>query len=537
MTKIKINLKIEIFPFTGVLAMLLLFDTGHKANSHHGNDQGKTLEIQVEFVGIAPVGTAQYNLGKDFKGMASLSTGYEYSEGIKGNKFKLTLGNDQTRPYICFNYPASRPERQYRSYHIITANNYIFPYSGKINLKIFKDTVLFSGDGADLLRCQYEMFASIYSRNVEAAYIDNKRAKAVKDTMSSTYMSSYYNSLVELKDFYTSKYTSQLQVLDRYHKSIGEEVYNRLKYDTYGKTGTGLLNKLVFEIARGYASLSPVLRSTFLQFYKDQFWFNEIDTKTDSLSKMRSYPYSEFLYKKSFCNLFIPLMASGARLRPTPEQIYQQLLNDCPKSMLDFVIGNFFVSSSTKNSFSNWNYEDALGRVTDESVREVIQNMKMSRGLGENAYNFSLRDTSNHTVTLDDLKGKIVVLDFWYTGCTGCVALTEQMKPIIEHYRGNDNVLFVSISIDEDMDQWKKSINKGIYTHPGNLNLYTNGIGEEDAVIKHYGIRSYPTLLIIDEDGKLLSVNPTRPSSVLSSKSSQFMGIIDERLEKINHSK
>ena len=40
---------------------------------------------------------------------------------------------------------------------------------------------------------------------------------------------------------------------------------------------------------------------------------------------------------------------------------------------------------------------------------------------GKYAYNFNLPDTLSKRVQLSEFKGKVVFIDFWYTGCTNCV--------------------------------------------------------------------------------------------------------------------
>lgn len=531
---VRIKLKEESTFFIGILMIGSIFNIGNTINFKADEASKNTLTIEGKFADVQPTGQVQYNIGKDFTSMASLSMGYENSTPIIGNAFNIKLEHSPALFYISLSVPKNNSTLTPRSFQVLRNNSYILPASGKIRFSISKDTVVFNGDGAELLRCQYEMFAYANYRNKEKISAGNKKANAAKEINDLPFHASYYNSLVELKNFYSSIYASQMAILERHRKNIGEEIYLRLKYDVLGDAMSDLLKKIYFEIDLGYASSNLVLQATLLQFYKDNFWFNPWQHEQDSLAKTGSYFYSLFQYRKSYCDLYMPLMASGARLKPTFEQLYQKLLSDYPKAMLNGILGNFFFHFTMKGEFPNWAYDDALEKITDESIKDLMLASKLSKSIGNDAYNFSLRDTSNQTVTLADLKGKILVLDFWYTGCRGCAILAAQMAPILEHYKNNDKVLFVNISADQDVDQWKNSIKKGLYTHPGSLNLYTNGNGAEDEIIRYYSVRSYPTLLIIDEKGKLLSVNPPRPSSDIPSRSERFMAIINEQLEKMN---
>jgi thiol-disulfide isomerase/thioredoxin len=101
------------------------------------------------------------------------------------------------------------------------------------------------------------------------------------------------------------------------------------------------------------------------------------------------------------------------------------------------------------------------------------------------------------------------VIDFWFTGCGNCRLLAPFMKKIETLYISK-NVQFITISIDKDSSIWKKSIIEGKYTSGMTLNLFTNGLGEEEPVIAKYYIRSYPTIVLIDKQGRI-AATPVDP--------------------------
>ncbi len=113
-----------------------------------------------------------------------------------------------------------------------------------------------------------------------------------------------------------------------------------------------------------------------------------------------------------------------------------------------------------------------------------------------------LVDTAGRLVNLHDFHGKVVVADFWFTGCGGCQNFYNlAFRPLKEHYKGDDRVVFVSISTDRDMAVWRKSIREGIYTDSGVLNLST-GRSTRHPLIYFYGITGYPSALVIGKTGK-----------------------------------
>jgi len=122
------------------------------------------------------------------------------------------------------------------------------------------------------------------------------------------------------------------------------------------------------------------------------------------------------------------------------------------------------------------------------------------------AYPFELKDTLGYAHRLGDFKGKTIVMDFWFTGCKGCVQvarmLREQVKPAFE---GDTSVVFIAVSLDINFLQWKRSIRTGIYTSEGQLNLFTNGMGAGHPIYPYYGFSGAPQMLVIDGEGFVVS--------------------------------
>ncbi len=129
---------------------------------------------------------------------------------------------------------------------------------------------------------------------------------------------------------------------------------------------------------------------------------------------------------------------------------------------------------------------------------------------GQVAPEFRAVDINGKEYTSEDFKGKIQVLDFWFTGCVPCRAEMPYMEKLADEMQG-ENIVFISMSVDtgdELIALWKKMVKdkKG-----AELQLNVPG-GFKSDLVKKYLIRGVPRIVIVDKDGKIVDANAKRPS-------------------------
>ena len=129
---------------------------------------------------------------------------------------------------------------------------------------------------------------------------------------------------------------------------------------------------------------------------------------------------------------------------------------------------------------------------------------------GKPAPDFKGMTPDGKEVSLSDLKGKKVYIDIWATWCGPCLAEIPYLKELEEEMR-DENIEFVSVSIDEamDKDKWKDYIKRKELT---GLQLFAEGAWNSD-IVKRYNITNIPRFLLIGEDGKIINSTAPRPSS------------------------
>jgi len=123
----------------------------------------------------------------------------------------------------------------------------------------------------------------------------------------------------------------------------------------------------------------------------------------------------------------------------------------------------------------------------------------------------SFTDAEGKLVTLAQLKGKILVMDFWFTGCVGCKELNPYIEKLHKIYCNNPNVLFLSISVDKDVNSWKTSLQSKKYSYDGAFNVYTGGKGQSHPSMGYFNVVGYPRVMVIDSRGRLAYSNLPDP--------------------------
>lgn len=128
---------------------------------------------------------------------------------------------------------------------------------------------------------------------------------------------------------------------------------------------------------------------------------------------------------------------------------------------------------------------------------------------GTKAPDITLTDRNGKNFRLSELiNGKLTYIDVWATWCGPCKREIPFVAKMVERYKGNDKVQFISISVDENVDAWKKMIDK---EQPAWAQYNVNG--EVNAEFsKQWGITGIPRFIMIDKDGNIFSADATRPS-------------------------
>jgi thiol-disulfide isomerase/thioredoxin len=151
-------------------------------------------------------------------------------------------------------------------------------------------------------------------------------------------------------------------------------------------------------------------------------------------------------------------------------------------------------------------FEDLLAEANEAKSAELQKTLNKSR-ISQPEHDFTLKMMDGTPVHLADLKGKVVILDFWATWCGPCKSSFPYLQKVYEKYSSNPSVMFLAVNTWErqkdyasQLENAKKFIADNKYTFPVLIDEATDG---QFRVIGQYDVDGIPTKFLIDKNGNI----------------------------------
>lgn len=141
--------------------------------------------------------------------------------------------------------------------------------------------------------------------------------------------------------------------------------------------------------------------------------------------------------------------------------------------------------------------------------------MQPKHSSGEEIPNFSAVTLEGKDFQLSDLRGQMVLLDFWGSWCGPCLQENPALLNLYGNYRGRNYIglkgfEIVSVGIEQDPERWKKTIQRQAINWPYHILDQATSLRFFDSPIaKQFSVKEVPTKYLISEHGKILKVNPS----------------------------
>jgi len=137
------------------------------------------------------------------------------------------------------------------------------------------------------------------------------------------------------------------------------------------------------------------------------------------------------------------------------------------------------------------------------------------------APDFTLKTLEDQEISLSELKGKVVLLDFWATWCGPC---RESIPHLIQLYRTYQDKGFVLIGLSMD----KKGDVDTVRHFVKSMDIPYPIILTPDDVTRNYGVTGIPTTILIDKEGKIQGKMVGFNSSIAQQTSARVAELISE---------
>lgn len=130
-------------------------------------------------------------------------------------------------------------------------------------------------------------------------------------------------------------------------------------------------------------------------------------------------------------------------------------------------------------------------------VEQLESNQNLNSHLNKSAPDFEFKDINGLPYSLAKLKGKIVVLNFWFTQCGGCITEMPELNALKKRYAEKD-IVFLAITFNDNA-----KVKAFLATNQFDYTIIPNAA----KLCKDYDIYGYPTSMVIDRTGVIRYIN------------------------------
>lgn len=353
----------------------------------------------------------------------------------------------------------------------------------------------------------YNQFANHYWKSDDEQTAREKRA--LNAMMAATYQDidsvkeyEKYASKIDPNEFAFSylNFAKKLVAQNKntaYAKKFASIALKGFEYSMQNKQPQAKNGKMIAESDSIFKSRANYAYAQYLDVYAHACYLNKDYTEGYPYAKKAAIDISQntnWSYNEHYALLLAKTQPAPKAQKELERLMRTGMLNEAGQAALKEVY--------TKNKKSSEGYDTYLAALQKEVTGKAEDTLRRTM-IKQSATDFSLVNLQGETVSLKELKGKTVVLDFWATWCVPCVASFPAMQKAMDRFKDNKNVVFLFIDTKESGNdkaaKVKSFMAKDAYKQ-FNFNVL---LDNDNNVGKNYNLTGMPSKYIIDPKGNI----------------------------------
>ena len=229
---------------------------------------------------------------------------------------------------------------------------------------------------------------------------------------------------------------------------------------------------------------------------------------TVSIQLDEQMPYASIRYlghRANINNFMAFISMQQFQLSQTLNDIITQesleLLINEKKVLITQEASKFKVSESELKS-NLLDYDNFCKTLLQKNQKYQYKN-SLSGSLGNQ---FTFKDKSGKSVSLENFRGKYLYIDVWATWCKPCREEFPFFETLKKHFKDENALQIIAVSIDKDFQKWSKFVTE---SNMSGLQLHAT---PDSDFVKFYDIGALPRYILIDKNGNVMNPSEMRPS-------------------------